>query len=86
MTSWARKGLEEAIQALKSTGAEIIILGCTELPIALTESSFYGIPLLDPTTILARAIVREVAVEKLKPLSNPGSSQRAAATRGHSPH
>lgn len=68
VTSRARSGLEAAIRALKNAGAEIIVLGCTELPIALTESSLYGIPLLDPTTILARAIIREVAVEKLKPL------------------
>lgn len=68
VASRARRWLEEAILALKRAGAETIILGCTELPIALVESSLYGIPLIDPTTILARAIVREVAAEKLKPL------------------
>lgn len=63
----ARQWLKIAIQALKKDGAQIVILGCTELPMAITESSLYGIPMIDPTVILARSVIREVAPNQLKP-------------------
>ena len=33
---------------LKAMGAEAIILGCTEIPLALPDPEFDGIPLVDP--------------------------------------
>ncbi|MFP4068172.1 MAG: aspartate/glutamate racemase family protein [Spirochaetaceae bacterium] len=51
-------------------GAEVLILGCTELPFALDEGSRRGVPVIDPMTALARALVREVAPRKLKPLGS----------------
>ncbi len=57
--------LEGASRELLELGAEKIILGCTELPLAFPdESDIY----VDPTLILARALIREAAPEKLKPL------------------
>jgi aspartate racemase len=53
---------------LADRGARAIILGCTELPLALTESHFCGIPLVDPVLALARAMIREAAPSKLAPL------------------
>jgi len=53
---------------LADRGARAIILGCTELPLALTESSICGIPLVDPVLALARAMIREAAPAKLAPL------------------
>lgn len=53
---------------LADRGAKAIILGCTELPLALTEPSICGIPLVDPVLALARAMIREAAPEKLVPL------------------
>ncbi|MFH2116114.1 MAG: aspartate/glutamate racemase family protein [Spirochaetota bacterium] len=53
---------------LADRGAQAIILGCTELPLALTESSICGIPLVDPVLALARAMIREAAPAKLAPL------------------
>jgi len=67
----ARQWLEEAMRALQREGAEVIILGCTELPLAVTEPVLFGMPLIDPTTILARALVREVAPDQLKPVVIP---------------
>jgi aspartate racemase len=71
ITGPARQWVEETIQALKREGAEVIILGCTEFPLAITEPVLFGIPIIDPTTILARALIREVAPGKLKPLVIP---------------
>eukprot|EP01061_Rhynchopus_euleeides_P022439 TRINITY_DN3654_c0_g1_i8.p1 TRINITY_DN3654_c0_g1~~TRINITY_DN3654_c0_g1_i8.p1 ORF type:complete len:488 (+),score=143.29 TRINITY_DN3654_c0_g1_i8:120-1466(+) len=40
-------------------GAEAIILGCTEIPLALPEPHFSGVPLIDPMAVLARACIRK---------------------------
>jgi aspartate racemase len=72
VTRQAQQWLEEAVRALQERGAQVIILGCTELPLALTGSGPEGIPLLDPTTILARALIREVAPGQLKPFAPAG--------------
>lgn len=63
----ARQDLLFAAEHLMEKGAQGIILGCTEIPLALQEASINGIPLIDPTLILARALIREAAPEKLKP-------------------
>jgi aspartate racemase len=54
---------------LAGRGAKAIMLGCTELPLALTESNICGIPLVDPVLALARAMIREAAPDKLAPLT-----------------
>lgn len=46
-----------ALQDLLDRGAETLILGCTELPVAFGRIDF-GVPALDPTQILAEAVVR----------------------------
>jgi len=55
---------------LKDQGADAIILGCTEIPMAFPESEYPGnrldgIPLIDPMLALARALIREVDPKKL---------------------
>ncbi|MCA9897131.1 MAG: aspartate/glutamate racemase family protein [Ardenticatenaceae bacterium] len=67
-TPQAQENLNEGIAALKTAGAEAIILGCTELPLAFTAPTAAGLPLIDPTRILARALIREANPAKLKPL------------------
>ena len=64
----ARRDLMAVAEGLIGRGAEAIILGCTELPIALPEPNIGTVPLIDPTLVLARALIREVAEHKLKPL------------------
>lgn len=54
-----RNDLLAALLHLVERGAEVIILGCTELPLLLSESSDYrvgdrSVAILDPTEILAR--------------------------------
>jgi len=57
-----KQDLLEAVEHLVKRGAEILILGCTELPILIDESDDYRIAgksvvMLDPTNILARKCV-----------------------------
>jgi aspartate racemase len=59
-TERARDGLLSGVAALREQGAEAIILGCTELPLALPEAALDGLPLVDPTRVLARALVGAV--------------------------
>lgn len=66
VTSEARKALADEAGRLVEQGAEGIILGCTEIPLALTEDSLHGVPLIDATKILARALIQTFAPEKLK--------------------
>jgi aspartate racemase len=64
----ARDDLLRSARALASAGAEAIILGCTEIPLVITEREIDGVAIIDPTLILARALIRAVAPEKLLPL------------------
>jgi aspartate racemase len=68
VTARARADLERGIAALRTQGAEAIILGCTEMPLAFPETEIEGLPLIDPTWVLARALIREVAPGQLRPL------------------
>ena len=56
-TRRARADLLTGIAALREMGAEAIVLGCTELPLAFPEDEIDGLPLVDPTRVLARALV-----------------------------
>lgn len=55
----AQPFVEEAARRL-STAGDVVVLACTELPVALRDANLGGLPpLIDPTTVLARAVVRE---------------------------
>ena len=69
VTETAKKGVIEGIEKLIRRGAECIILGCTELPLAIRVPKIRDISIIDPTLILARALINKVAPEKLKPLT-----------------
>lgn len=58
--------LERASNSLVAKGVEVIVLGCTELPLAFKENHFKGIPLIDTTLVLARALIASVDPGKLK--------------------
>jgi aspartate racemase len=62
-----RRDLLEAIAELRSAGAEAVVLGCTELPLAVPEADVDDLPIVDPTRILARALIRAVAPDRLRP-------------------
>jgi aspartate racemase len=49
--------LREAADALKSSGAQVAVLGCTELPLVLQDGQA-SLPLVDATEALAKAAVK----------------------------
>ncbi|MDX1531711.1 MAG: amino acid racemase [Rhodothermales bacterium] len=69
-TERARAQLLEGVRHLEARGAEVVILGCTELPLAVPEAEFEGVPLVDSTRSLARALIRETHPHALRPLAD----------------
>lgn len=66
VTQKARRIIANAVRKLEQNGAGAVILGCTELPLAMPIEHLDGIRLIDPATILARALIRETYPDKLK--------------------
>lgn len=67
VTDEARQWVEDSVDSAVRGGAEAVILGCTELPLALSAATRAGVPLIDPSTFLARALIRAVAPDRLTP-------------------
>ena len=55
------------MRALQQQGAEAVVLGCTEIPLAITERRIDDAVIIDPTLVLARALIRKANPAKLKP-------------------
>lgn len=55
----ARLLLRQAIQHLKNRGAEIIILGCTEISAVLRNEKNNGIVYINPIKILAQTLIKK---------------------------
>lgn len=55
----ARAALLAEARALIAAGAQVVILGCTEIPLALVESELDGVPLVDATLVLAKGLINE---------------------------
>lgn len=55
-----KRALSEVAQGLVDRGADVIIAGCTEIPLALAAEESPR-PLIDPSFLLANEVVREVA-------------------------
>ncbi len=54
----ARPGVLAAARALADAGCDLVVLGCTEVPLAVGAGDV-SLPLVDATWVLARATVRE---------------------------
>lgn len=67
VTEQARQMVLSAVNHCKLKGAEAVILGCTELPLAVQSS--LEVHLIDPARALARALIRETSPHKLRPLT-----------------
>ena len=63
----ARSALLEGVHTLEKQGAQAIILGCTEIPLGITERILGETYCIDPGLILARALIREFCIKKLLP-------------------
>lgn len=68
-SSRARAALLAGIEHLREKGADAVILGCTELPLAVPEAENDGTPLISSTRALARGLIQATHPEKLRPLS-----------------
>jgi aspartate racemase len=53
--------LQTTITRLKKTGCDAVILGCTEIPLIMSDANS-PLPTLDSTRLLARAALRRAAV------------------------
>jgi aspartate racemase len=53
----------DAIEDLKARGAECVILGCTEIPLIVTETNS-PLPILDSTRLLAKYAVTEAMSDR----------------------
>ena len=56
--------ISSEIVKLVDRGAEAVILGCTELPLAVKIEDF-KVPIIDPALVAARKLVEMIAPEKL---------------------
>jgi aspartate racemase len=63
--------LTRAAEALVRRGAKAVVLGCTEIPLAIRGSQLAGVPVFDPTDVLASALIRE-----FREFTGPGSVPR----------
>ena len=66
VTPEARKVLLNAARELAGKNVNVILLGCTEIPVAITERELDGVPVVDATTILARELIRTSCPERLR--------------------
>lgn len=62
----ARQALLDAADHLIEKGAGAVILGCTELPLAVPEADRDGIPFINSTRALGRALIRATHPDKLR--------------------
>ena len=57
VTEQAKSNLYSGINYLISQGAEAVVVGCTEIPLAITKQNINKIPIIDSSNILARALI-----------------------------
>lgn len=62
----AEKKILNIMNDLKASGAQAIILGCTEIPLVFTEKKIGNTIIIDPALILARSLIKMVNPNKLK--------------------
>lgn len=60
--------LTDAALRLVDHGAQAIVMGCTEIPLALRDSEIGGVPLIDPMQVAAKAAVAIAAGERPLPV------------------
>jgi aspartate racemase len=58
--------LERALDELHDQGARTVLLACTELPLALTQSTYRGMRLVNPVDLLARRLIESAAPGRVK--------------------
>ena len=67
----ARQILLDTVRRLvEEKQVSVVLLGCTEIPVAVTESRLWDTPVVDATSVLARELIRASCPERLKEPSN----------------
>ncbi|ALL67604.1 Aspartate racemase [Paraburkholderia caribensis MBA4] len=71
-TGQCQEDIAEAVEGLIAEGVEVIVLGCTELPLLLPHSEFTGrsgarARLIDPTDVLARQCIAHATAARESP-------------------
>ena len=63
----ARQILLDTVRRLvEEKHVSVVLLGCTEIPVAVTESRLWDTPVVDATSVLARELIRASCPERLK--------------------
>jgi len=60
-TAEARYNFEKVISGLRKQGCDAVVLGCTEIPLLLTQEKL-PLPALDSTRLLARAALKQATL------------------------
>ena len=73
-TGQCQEDIAAAVEGLIAEGVEVIVLGCTELPLLLPHSEFAGrngarARLIDPTDVLARQCIAYATAASESPAS-----------------
>lgn len=63
ITRQVREQARKAVQYFKAQGADVVILGCTDLSVLMDENLLNGMLVVDSTESLARALVREARMQ-----------------------
>jgi len=66
-TEWATERLLAGVQLLREKGAQAVILGCTEIPLAIRQPIISEMIIINPTLVLARALIESSSPGKLRP-------------------
>ena len=81
-TPEARSAFLMFADEIAQQGADAIILGCTEIPLALPEASMKEIPLIDPMAVLSRALVTKAGALASDFVISTGVSPVSASSVG----
>ncbi len=64
LKTWDTAEVERIVRDFAAAGAQAVILGCTELPVAFSQYEVDScLPVIDPTEIIARSAIRFVGVK-----------------------
>ena len=62
---YVRNKFMEFITYIKNKGAKAVILGCTEIPIAIPEEKIFNVKIINPLVLLAREMIKVADKDKL---------------------
>jgi aspartate racemase len=84
VTNWAKECIAKAAAYFEEMGAEALILGCTEFSLAIGSQTVKGMQVVDSVKVLARALIRDTAPAKLRPLPGTGKLQQSSIEQVYS--